>query len=365
MRESILEVDTKAIQYNIQQIKQKVGNKVSLIPVIKADAYGLGAITLKEVLEKENIEKVAVAIPEEAMLLRKNRFTMDILVLNEQLPEKLEEIVTYNLTLGCSSYEVLEALSKEAEKQEKKVKVHIEIDTGMGRVGIKPEEAVSFMKSAKLLQYLDLEGIYTHFSSADTSKEYTEKQIEIFQNVLRELKKHGITFKCIHSSASSGILGYSCQECNYVRPGLIIYGYYPAPEMQKNIELQPSTCLKSKVVFVKTVPKGTPISYGRTYITKKETKIATIPMGYADGVRRSLSNKGRVYVNGKYAPIIGNICMDNFMVDITNIPETKVGDEVILWDADHITIEEIADIGETISYEILCGISKRVPRKLK
>lgn len=364
MRNSFLEVNLNNVSYNIQQIKKFVGDNVTVMPVIKANAYGLGAEKLKNILEKEKISKVAVAIVDEAIKLRKAKFNMDIIVLNELLEDETEQIVDYGLTAGVSVFKIAEKINEYSKKKGVITKIHIEIDTGMGRVGLKIQEVLSFVKNiTSKLTNLEIEGIYTHLSSADSSTAFTKQQISKFETVRKQLVESGFKFKYYHISASGGILKYPEAHYNMVRPGIIIYGYLPNENMKDIIDLKPTTKLKSSIVFIKDVEKGEPISYGRTYITSKKTKVATIPIGYADGVRRSLSNKGNVIIHGKLAPIIGNICMDNFMVDITDIPDAKIGDEVILWDNDKIKIEDIADVCGTINYEILCGVQNRIPRK--
>lgn len=232
----------------------------------------------------------------------------------------------------------------------------------MGRVGVSIKDIIYFLNEIKKLENIELEGIYTHFSSADMDKDYTIEQINKFNSVLKKAEDNGLIFKYIHASASSGILNFPNAKFNMVRPGIITYGYMPDKSVKNILDLKPAVKLISHVVFVKEVPKGTSISYGRTYITKDRRKIATVPLGYTDGVRRLLSNKGRVYVNGKYANIVGNVCMDNFMIDVTDI-DINVGDKVYLWDNINIDVEEIASICSTINYEILCGISKRVKRE--
>lgn len=362
MLKSYLEVDLKEISNNIEKIQKYVGNKVNVAPVIKADAYGLGANKLKNILEKNNINIVVVATVEEAINLRKEGFKCKILTLNELLPYEAKEVVEYDLTPGISDLEVAKKLDKIAKNTNKKVSVHIEVDTGMGRVGLAPDMILEFVQNISKLENIELEGIYTHFASADTNETYTAMQIEKFNTVLELLKENGFNFKYIHSSASSGIINYPNAKFNMVRPGIITYGYMPDKSIINSLNLKPCTKLISHIVFIKEVQKGTAISYGGTYIAPDKRKIATIPLGYADGIRRALSNNGRVYINGKYAPIVGRICMDNFMVDVTDI-DVKVGDRVVIWDNENITLEEIADRCDTINYEILCMISKRVKRK--
>lgn len=364
MREAYLEIDLKVLSENIKKIKEYVKGKAEIAPVIKADAYGEGAVEFKEILEENKIKTIAVGLTDEAIILRNAGFTQKILILNELLEAELEEIIKYDLTPRISVLEIAQKLNQIAKQANKIVKIHIEIDTGMGRTGIKPSDAEEFAKQIKQLKNLEIEGIFTHFASADTNPEYTDLQIMAFNNTVEKLERLGIKFRYIHSSASSGILNYlEKTKGNLIRPGIILYGYMPNENMQNKIDVKPTAVLKSKVVFIKDVEKGTSISYGGKYITPKDSKIATIPLGYADGIRRSLSNKGRVYIKGKYAPIVGVVCMDNFMVDVTNIPDIKVGEEVIIWDNKNIMLEEIANICDTINYEILCTIGKRVQRK--
>lgn len=361
MEKSYLEVNLSCIRNNIEKIKKLVGESITVAPVIKANAYGLGVRALKEVLEEEKIEIVFVATIEEAIHLRKCGYKQEIITLNELLPYEVEKILEYNIVPGISDIEVVRRLNEEAKKKNRIQNIHIEVDTGMGRVGKIPEEIIDFAKEISKMTNIYIEGIYTHFSSADSSKEYTNAQIEKFNNTLSELKDLGFKFKYIHSSASAGILNFENARFNLVRPGIITYGYMPDENIENSIGLKPATKLISHVVYVKEVEEGTAISYSRTYIADKRRKIATVPLGYADGIRRTLSNKGKVYINGKYAPIVGNVCMDNFMVDVTGI-DVKVGDVVYIWDNENICVEDIAKLCGTINYEILCGISSRVKR---
>lgn len=362
MEKGFLEVDVNAIKYNISKIQQYVGLNVNIMPIIKADAYGLGAVKLKDAINENNIEKVAVAVIKEAIELRENGFNQDIVVLNELLPEEAENIVKYDLTPAISVYEVAKQIDMIAKKENKKVRIHIEIDTGMGRVGVNKDDILEFTKQVSELRNIVVEGIFSHFSSADSSAEYTNKQLKMFEDVIELLEKNSFYFKYKHIAASSGIIEYKNSHFNMVRSGIITYGYYPCESEKSKLILKPSTKFKSKIVFIKEVCEGTPIGYSRTFVTNKKTKVATVPIGYADGIKRQMSNKGRVYINGKYANIIGNVCMDNFMVDVTGI-DVNIGDEVVIWDNENITLEEVANICGTINYEILCDVSKRIERK--
>lgn len=358
---SYLQVNLQALKYNLSTIKNLVGENVLVAPVIKANAYGLDTKGLRDLLQEEQIKFVIVATIDEGIKLRNEGYKQEILLLNELLPYEVEQVLRYNLIIGASDFEVVSALNESAKRENKIAKVHIEVDTGMGRVGKQPNEMIDFAKKVAKLTNISMEGIYTHFSSADSSEEYTNMQIEKFNNVVDRLKKEEITFKYVHASASSGILNFPSARFNMVRTGIITYGYMPDKNMKNNVGLMPVAKLMSHVVFVKEVGPGTAIGYSRTYIAKEKRKIATVPLGYADGVRRALSNKGRVYINGKYAPIVGNVCMDNFMIDVTGI-EVNVGDEVAIWDNENIMLEEVADLCNTINYEILCGIGSRVKR---
>ena len=363
MRSTKLYIDLSAIDFNIKSIKKRLSENTDIMPVIKATAYGTGDIGLKDTLLKNNINIVAVALTEEGVNLRKNDFKMPIVILNQPLEEEIPYIVDNSLTPGIAVLDFAQKLNEYSKQRKVTTNVHIEIDTGMGRVGVKPKDAIHFIKEVKKLSNINVEGIYAHFSSADSSEEYTKKQIANFEFVLKELEKENIEIKYKHTCNSAGIMCYPEAHYNLVRPGISIYGYYPDEALKDKIELKPSAKLKSKVSFIKQVDEGTPISYNRKFITKRESIIATVPIGYADGIRRELTNKGRVYINGNFANMIGTVCMDSFMIDVTDIPNVKIGDEVVIFDNEHITLEEIAKNCNTINYEILSCISNRVPRE--
>lgn len=363
-----LEIDLDKLEYNLQQIKNCVGNNVELLPVIKANAYGLGAVALKDILERNGINYIAVAVLKEAKELRENNFNMNIILLNEILANEIPEIIKYRLTVGISSYEIAKKLNEESKNANIITNVHIKIDTGMGRVGFLASDEKSFdeicseIQKIQKLENINVEGIYTHLASPDADKEYTTKQIEIFDALMKKLDDKNIKIKYKHVLASTGITDYTYASYNMVRPGIIIYGHTSRGKIQTKLDLKPCTKLLSKVAYLKTVPENTSISYGRTYTTKTETIVATVPIGYADGVRRELSNSGYVCINGIKAPIIGVVCMDNFMVDVSKVPNIKVGDDVAIWDNENITLEEVAGKCNTIVHDILCGISNRVER---
>lgn len=353
-RQTILQVSTNAFFKNINNIQSYVKDK-KLMPVIKANAYGTYINKNLDLIK--NFDIVAVAMVSEGIELRKIGYKNEIFVLNQPFMEDIDNIEKYNLTVGVASIEFIRIISK----CNYKFNVHLEIETGMGRTGIEIKELEEILSEIKTYSNIDVQGVYTHFAVADVDKEFTEKQIEIFENSVEIVKKYFPNIKYIHSSASNGLLNFGSKVCNLVRPGIIMYGYEACNSTLNKIKLYPITKLKSKISFIKTIEKGTSISYGRTFVAEKEMKIATVGIGYADGIRRELSNKGEVVINGKKASIVGTICMDSFMVDITDI-NAKIGDDVFIWDNDIIKLEDVAKKCNTINYEILSTISDRVPR---
>ena len=300
----------------------------------------------------------AVATVDEAVYLRNIGFKNEIFVLNQPYEDEIKKIISNDITIGISSTHFLEKIGEYKEK----VNVHIEIGTGMGRTGIHPKRVEEYIDAVKKFENIKIEGIYTHFSSADIDKEYTEKQLETFKLAVEKAEETLGKLKYVHASASNGIINFKDSYYNLVRPGIIIYGYPSAKDTLEKINLKPVCKLKTKIILLKNVPEGISIGYSRSYITTKETKVATIPIGYADGLRRELSNKGYVVIKGKKAKIIGNICMDSSMVDITEIDNVNIGDDVYIWDNEIITLEEVATLSNTINYEIMSTISERVPR---
>ena len=356
MRSAVMEVSLGAFKENLKQIQNFVGDNITLMPVIKAQAYGTHINKKLEAFEDFKI--VAVAMEQEANYIRNLGYKGDILILNQPDVADIPEITKQNVTTGISDYSFLEQLVL----QKKVVKVHLELETGMGRTGVKYDDIEKFCKTIKENSSIKLEGVYTHFSVADSDKGYTEKQIENFNKGLEIVEKYFKDIKYIHTSASNGSLNFKNSKCNTVRPGIIMYGYEPFEGAYEKLSLKPVAKLKTRINFVKLIEKGDSVSYGRLFVADKETKVATVPLGYADGIRRSMTG-AKVFVNGYTAEIIGRVCMDSFMIDVTNIPDVKVGDEVYIWDNENITLDEVAKKCDTINYEILSCISDRVPRK--
>lgn len=355
-RPTIMEVNLKNFKYNIEQIKKIIPSETKIMPVIKANAYGTYINYKLDIINEFDI--VAVAITDEGEKIRNIGYNKEIFILNQPDILEIDKIIKNNLTVGVCSKQFIKKIGEKNEK----VKIHIEIETGMQRTGIKVSELYDFIEEIKKYNNIEIEGVYTHIHSAE-NKEYTNKQLEIFDEAVSILKNKVGNIKYIHCSASSAILNYSQEKYNLVRPGIIIYGYKSGEEIENKINLKPICKLKSKITFLKTVKKGESIGYGGSYITSKETKVATIPIGYADGFRRCLSNKWYVLIKGKKVPIIGKICMDSFMADVTELEDVKEGDDVYIWDNENIKLDEIANACETINYEILSTISERVLRK--
>lgn len=356
-------VDLKAIAYNVNAIKEKLNPKTQIMAVIKASGYGSGASEIVNTLLDNGVTRLAAAITEEGIKLRKQGITVPILILTQPFDTDLEKIIEYNLIPVVSNIKLAEKLNAVSFNKNKTTRIHVEIDTGMGRTGIQPDEAEGFMTLISRLRNIEPEGIFTHFSSADSDESFTELQISRFERVLSRLKDRGIEIPLRHACNSAGIINFPKAHYDIVRPGLMLYGYYPDEALKEKICLRPSLSLKSRVIFLKTVPEGTPISYNGTFTAKRELKIATIPIGYADGYRRELSNKGFVMIKGIKAPIVGKVCMDMFMVDATDVQNAEAGDEVIIFDGCSITVDEIAKSCGTINYEIISTIGDRVPRE--
>lgn len=352
MRATVMEVSIDNFNHNIDEIQKYVGNK-ELMPVIKANGYGTYINKKIDVINRFNI--VCVATISEGVELRKEGYKKDIFILNQPYIDEIDDIIENDLIIGISDIVFI----KELINRNKEVRVHLEIETGMNRTGIKYDELDKFIELIKNSK-LKVEGIYTHLSSADIDIEYTNRQLDIFSKAVNKIKKE-FNIKYIHSNASNGLLNYKEGPTNLVRPGIIMYGFESFEGVNKLIDIKPICKLKTKIIFLKDVEKGESISYSRTYKANKKIKVATIPIGYADGLRRSLSNKGYVVVNNKKAPIIGNVCMDSCMIDVTGL-DVSIGTDVYIWDNDNITLDDIANECNTINYEIMSTISYRVPR---
>ena len=366
------EIDLGAIKYNLAQIKKLVGgarkNSPKIMVVVKANAYGHGLIEVAKILEKLRVHYLGVASLDEAIALRKEGIKLAVLVLGSILPEEVDLALDYDVALTVCNKELAQTLNNKAKAKNITVPVHIKIDTGMGRIGIWHEEAPEFVKMLKRMKYIRAEGIYTHFTSASRDNFFTNYQLESFENLLRRLNRENIQFHYEHAANSIALVDLKKSHFNLVRPGIIVYGMYPKRNFAKILKLKPALSLKTRIVYLKDVPVGRSISYGRTYITEKPTRIATLPIGYADGYGRILSNRASVLVKGEKAPVVGKVTMDQTMVDVGHIKGVKIGDEVVLIGRQGrlaMYTEEIARVSKTIPYEIVCSITNRVPRVYK
>ncbi|HZK40331.1 MAG TPA: alanine racemase [Atribacterota bacterium] len=363
-----VEINLDAIANNVKNIKKLIGEEKELMAVVKGNAYGHDVLEIASVVLNNGATRLAVARLEEGIFLRKSGITVPILVLGLTLKQQAELLVSYNITPTVSEYERIEKLSDSAFKEDKIVKVHLKVDTGMGRIGISPNHVLNFIKKVKVLKNVEIEGIFTHFSVADEKdKTYTEKQFKKFMEVLTILEKEEIRIPVKHVGNSATLLDLPHMWLDLVRSGISVYGLYPSREVQKTVKLIPAHSFKTRIVFLKELFTGESIGYGRTYTTKKKrTVVASLPVGYADGYNRLLSNQGEVLVRGRRFPIIGRVCMDQTMIDVTDLPQVEIGDEVILWGRqgqEEISVEEIADKIGTINYEIVhMPDKKRVPK---
>jgi len=365
------EISLEAIGHNIREVKKRLPEGVKLLGVVKANAYGHGAVPVASYLENQ-VDYFATATIEEAVELRENGISAPILILGYVSPSQYGDLVEYDITQTIDSYAQALALEKEAARQNRKAKAHLAVDTGMTRIGFQVTEHDAD-EAAKIadLPHIELEGMFTHFSCADQEdKTYCSMQMGKYDKMTALLAERGVTIPLRHICNSAGIMEFDDHRFEMVRSGIITYGIYPSEEVKKErLDLIPALSWKSHVIHVKEVGPGIGVSYGATYVTEKPmTRIATVSAGYADGYPRALSNQGCVLIHGKKAPIIGRICMDQMMVDVTDIPDVQVEDVVTLVGTDGdetITIEEIANPAARFDYEMLCDISSRVTRVYK
>jgi len=361
------EIDLHAVLGNINEIKKRIEKNIKVMAVIKADGYGHGAAILGDFLKTE-VDYYGVATIEEALELRYEGIELPILILGYTSPSQYMDLVKNNITQTIYTLETAREISKAGVACGKQAKIHIALDTGMTRIGLDANETgISAIEEISNLPNLLIEGLFTHFSTADEKdKSYSKLQMNRYDKFIELLEKRGIHIPIKHMCNSAGIMEFDHHRFDMVRAGIIIYGLYPSDQVNKNaVKLKPALEWKTHVINVKTVDEGNGVSYGKTFITKDKTKIATLSVGYADGYPRVLSSRGRVLIHGEYAPILGRICMDQMMVNVTHIKDVEIEDEVTLVgkDGDNIiSVEELADMSGSFNYEFVCGIGKRVPR---
>lgn len=362
-------IDLDAVLSNVESIRQNISKDTKIMAVIKTDGYGHGAVEIARELERlDYIYGYGVATVEEGIILRKKGMRKPILILGYVFREHYYDVVKYDIAPAVFTIDMARDLSRAAIVANKNCKIHLAVDTGMGRIGYQvTEESAAEMEQIAALPNMIIEGIFTHFSRADEKdRTNTEKQMFLFDKMIRLLEKRKIDIPYKHCSNSAGIVEFPEANMDIVRAGVILYGMWPSDEVeQKKVALKPVMTLVSHVAYVKTLEAGRPVSYGGTYVTEKDTVVATIPVGYGDGYCRALSNKGYVLIHGKKAPIIGRVCMDQFMVDVTEIPDVIVGDKVTLIGKDgeeEITMEKIGELSGRFNYEFACDLGKRIPR---
>ena len=367
LRPAWAEIDLDAIAYNTRNIKQLIGNK-DLIAVVKANCYGHGAIDIIPTLLENGASRLAVAMISEALEIRENKITAPIMILGFTPLYLGEELINNDIEQTVYDLDYARELSKIALSFNKKAKIHIAMDTGMGRIGFLPnEKSIDDITEIYSLEGIDVVGIFTHFSTSDEKdKEYSHQQFTKMMSMMDELQKRGVNIPLKHVANSGAIIDLPNTYLDAVRAGIILYGYYPSDEVNKsNLALKPALTLKATITNVKTLEKDMYISYGRTFKTTDKTVVATIPVGYADGYIRKLGENGKVIIKDQFAPIIGRICMDQFMIDVTNIPDVKIGDEVILLGEKNglkYNADDIAEKLGTINYEVTCMLKSRLPR---
>lgn len=364
-----IEVDLGAIAHNVRTLKEFIGPSVELFAVIKANAYGHGLVPVAQTVLKHGVSRLAVGRLGEGLELRQAGITAPVLALCYLMPGELRVAVECDLVPAVGEMESALVVSELGAARRKPVPVHVKIDTGMGRYGVMPDEAVAFFNQIATLPGLVVEGIFTHFASAEArDKTFTREQFQIFQDVLAELSAAGHPMPLLHAANSAAALDLPETHLGAVRSGLALYGLYPSNEVSHALPLKPALTLKSHVASVRQLPAGASISYGRTFITPRPMPVALVPIGYGDGYHRLLSNRGAVLINGQRAPIVGRVCMDQVVVDTSGCGPVALNDEVVLIGEqgnERITVEEIAGWAETISYEVTTSLLARLPRFFK
>lgn len=375
---TVAEIDLSAIAHNMNEFKRLVLPGVKIMPAVKADGYGHGAIEVSKTALENGADAFSVARIEEGIALRKSGIDVPVLVLGYASPDNTLDMIEYDLAVSVSQVDIAKRISDIAKNKGKKVKIHFKIDSGMGRIGLLTENGqpgcpgiknngVNDIIEISKMAGIDFEGVYTHFARADyKDKEYTKKQFDIFKGFTDQLKKAGLEIPVIHAANSAAAIEMPETHLDMIRPGISFYGLYPSEDVDKKlIDLKPAMQLKTKIISLKKVPKGFKVSYGSTHITEKETTIAVVAIGYADGFSRHFSSNGFMLVHGKRAPIVGRICMDLTMIDVGLIPDICLEDEVVVFGSQKdafISADELAKNAKTINYEIVSAITSRVPR---
>lgn len=355
-----------ALAHNLSQIKRYLSPGCEVMAIVKANAYGHGSFEVAQALSKQGVKQFAVASLDEGIALRQAGITASIVVLGALFEEQVPDLVAHRLTPVVSDGPILPTLAKAAHSHPAPYPIHLKVETGMGRLGFSPEELLAVLDNPLLLSHLQVEGIMTHLADADGSDSaYTERQIVAFQALLEQMRQRGFTIPLVHAANSAAIVRFPHAHFSLVRPGIMLYGYHTLPATIPNPDLRPVLSLRTTVAQLRTIPQGSTVSYNRTFVAKRQTRIAVLPIGYADGYSRQISHRGSVLIQGRRAPIAGLVCMDMIMVDVTDLAPVQVGETVTLigrQGQESIWADEVADWIGTIPYEVLCGIGSRVPR---
>ena len=358
------EINLSNLEYNFRQMRGMVRPQTKVMVTVKADAYGHGLIPVSQRLVACGVDYLGVASIDEGLRLRSARIRVPILILGMILDGDIEPLFRYNLTPTVCTRELAAVLSRKAVALKKPLKVHIKVDTGMGRLGVLHDDALTLIKKIYALPGIAIEGLFTHLAFADLNESFTLHQIDLFNKLLVQLEQNKIMIPLVHSANSMGVLRFKRSHFTMVRPGLVVYGLRPALDTSFPLRLKPVLSLKTRIVYYKRMPQGSGISYGHAYVTKDNTTIAILPIGYGDGYPRILSNKASVLIQGRRFPISGRICMDQIMVDVGNT-SVRRGEEVVLIGSqgkETVSAEELAHLSDTIPYEIVCGLGSRIPR---
>jgi len=376
------EVDLKAVRYNLRQIvkltaknkfylstrlrtKRVRKNVETILAVIKADAYGHGMRKIARLLDREGVGFFGVSDIQEGMALRSAGIKKPILLFESTLTSQAKQIIDYQLMPTVCTLNLARALNRYAQRKKKRIDIHVKVDTGMGRLGVWHEEAFEFIQKISKYDHLRIMGIFTHFPAADTDRPFTKMQLKYLHDLVTRLDRTGLIIPYIHAANSMGLAGYQTHIVNLTRPGLMLYGLYPHASLRKKIRLKPVLNVHSRVIFLKKIPKGQSVSYGRTFFAKKDILVATVPIGYNDGYFRTLSNQASVLIGGRQCPVIGSVTMDQIMVDVSRLKTVRLGDPVTILGSQktkNVSADNLAEYAGTINYEIVCSLGNRLQK---
>lgn len=369
MRPTRAIVDLDRIRHNVRALRARTESGVRQMAVVKADGYGHGAVPVARAALEAGAEWLGVALVEEGVELRRAGIGAPTLVLGAAFPDEAEEAVTHGLSITVCTREAAAALDGAAASAGTRARVHVKVDTGMGRVGLPPGDAVEYVTWLSGLPHLEVEGVLSHFAAADEPDlTFSRRQLKLFRGVLDALAARGLNPPLRHLANTAGTMVLPESHFDLVRNGIGIYGLYPSPEIERTVALAPAMSLVTRIALLKEVPAGSPLSYGRTFVTRRPSRVATLPVGYGDGYPRLLSNRGHVLVGGHRVPVVGRVCMDLILADVTGVPAVQEGDEAVLFGEQGevtVSVDEIARLVGTINYEVTCNVGRRVPREYR